>query len=266
MLFGNFLEASKGSVDVGYPGEVLKAVVEFIYTDTLEQPPLNVEGVVILPVIAAAASYFNLPMLYEKVKTVSQELLREKPQLACAFLESCRAAFLGATSGGDEDSDSPRMDELALTEIRCNATQALMKDEAFACLCKTTLEEIISDTQLEAEELEIFMVVKSWIESKQGACPTTTTVMDWKEVTSQLMSHIRFENIDPKELSTTVACSGFVTDKVLFEAYKTQALVAVQKHNVEYSTKRCDVLMWKDSQGDLLECSAGGKPALWTFR
>jgi hypothetical protein len=53
-----------------------------------------------------------------------------------------------------------------------------------------------------------------------------------REKIARFTKHIRFENIDPKELSTTVAASGLVSSEVLHEAYKSQASAALHSPKV----------------------------------
>jgi hypothetical protein len=87
-----------GSLRVDYNGEVMKAVVEFVYTDSTNilrtalqkannQDPFLAKTLVY---VADAALHFGLPGLFEKVQDAGRHLLQEHGHLACPLLEACR--------------------------------------------------------------------------------------------------------------------------------------------------------------------------------
>ncbi|CAB9506932.1 expressed unknown protein [Seminavis robusta] len=106
MLLGKFQESSLPVVDLSFSGSVLKAVVEFVLTDSAQilkfnkrkapdgeendVPTHQIESLVSL---AVAASYFNLGGLGVLVlECFEKSLLAKQPCASFAILHACRMA------------------------------------------------------------------------------------------------------------------------------------------------------------------------------
>ena len=242
MLFGNFSEASASVVSLGYPGSILKSIVEYIYTN--EPAFLSMEDALMeaslarqLTSSAAAALYFDLPVLHEKIMRFASDTLRQNPQFSALFLEECLKM--------ESAMQSSEILDMALSNIRSNPASLLSDTEKLSKLSMTTLEMVLSDDQLEAEEITAFRIVQEWA---RVVAPSEDAETTRKEQARSLMKHINFDRIDPKDLSTTVSSSGLVSTEILFEAFKHQALAAVNEHKIEYASFRHHrQLKWKSS-------------------
>ena len=77
----------------------------------------------------------------------------------------------------------------------------------------STMKEILEDSNLRADELQIFKMLQLWVNSDKERAT----------IASELSKLIRIDWIDPVALSTAVATSGFVPLEQLADAYKIQA-------------------------------------------
>ena len=289
MLFGSFSEATKSVVDVAYPGNVIQALVEYIYTndceifrrsqteedeggdmdDTDDGSDKNVKTreynrhlVPTLVWLTDAANFFAFPQLRQKTESLSSKLMETNPSLAAAFwVESARH---GPNSEG--------VSRLALKVIRLNP-EALLQGETLAMLNSNQVREILQDDKLKAYESTRFAILLKWANadnlamiSSGGDAPITdaaegelaisnTNIGGRKRKAQLLTEHIRLEYIDPLELSTTVASSGLVTSDQLSHAYKEQALAAHQNQGVSYKKSRLTPT-WKSSDSVVYDCTS----------
>jgi hypothetical protein len=250
MLFGNFSEASSAVVQVGYTGEVLKALVEYIYMDessllekACEDKSSNDMKQVARKIVsvAAAALYFSLPGLSRKAREVATNLIKRHKKLACEFWKECRAIGPAAVETG--------IDEIAFEKIRLNPSEAF-EDDGLSSLSPLLMEEIVRDEKVNADELTIFNLVKKWSES---APEDTKNAEDHQAAARKITKYIHLELIDPEALNTVVSSSGLVTNAQLFEAFKAQALRA-KKQGVHFPKRRRLSSMWKGSQSDIISC------------
>mmetsp|Transcript_23707 Transcript_23707/g.34938 ORF Transcript_23707/g.34938 Transcript_23707/m.34938 type:complete len:304 (-) Transcript_23707:1139-2050(-) len=222
MLTGNFLESKSEIVDiVGFNGTVLRAVVEYIYTDSCalwndvktKPDALNAKNLMIL---AAAAEYFDLPNLKNQTRQVALGILRSHPSMATIFLEECQSHKFS------------ELERFAWKVIRSNLPSAWTSDAAHS-LGVALIEEIIQDDKTSASELQLFQLIQSWAGNDSGR----------KNTAKQLIKkHIRLENIDPSDITSTVKSSDLVTVKQVSAAFEAQALKAEAEHGVKYKRLR----------------------------
>ncbi|KAL3909546.1 MAG: hypothetical protein SGARI_002551, partial [Bacillariaceae sp.] len=119
MLLGGFSEAERDVIELEYEGKVLQAVVEYIHTDSAhilnlkkrkEQEDETRDGSIsTLVSLSAAAGFYNLPGLCNKVYDILKSTTEEEPALAFQLLAASRA------EGPNVDSD---LADLALTMVR----------------------------------------------------------------------------------------------------------------------------------------------------
>jgi len=179
MLLGGFSEAQSAEIPIGYSGAVLKAIVEYILTDTADilkvQPPppiiIAVEEprgkpaaddpsltdtthttIQSLVFLAAAALYFNLSSLCQRAHESLSQWLWSVPALSFVALESCK-------QGGPAVPTD--IEELALSRIRCHAMNLLTK-ESVASLSSCVLQAILQDEKIEIDEYQLFEMVHLW--------------------------------------------------------------------------------------------------------
>ncbi|CAB9510603.1 expressed unknown protein [Seminavis robusta] len=105
MLLGKFQESSSPFVELGFSGSVLKAVVEFVITDTAEvlsceqrkapdsqHADVNAQQIESLVSLAEAALFFDLPGLSELVLESFEKVLKENRYASFAALQACSMA------------------------------------------------------------------------------------------------------------------------------------------------------------------------------
>jgi hypothetical protein len=251
MLYGDFSEASSTSISLDYKGEVVQAVVEYIYTDKCEIfNECNVELARTVVCLAEAANFFDLPKLSQKAKDLARSMIREQPSLACVIL--------GEYSGvGGVISE---IEEYARQAIRSNPSALLDQSTAIWSMSPALLETIIQDKHISANEYTLFRILEAWTNatddhmsnSKSGEPldAAESQRIARREAAKQMTRHLRLERIDPHHLCTTVTSSGLVTQDQLLEAYKSQALNS-RKHGISFEVQRTEHPVWKKSNDDI---------------
>lgn len=250
MLFGKFAEANSSTIALGYPGAVLRSVVEYICTnqcevlqDTDDCQPRT------LVALADAAQYFGFPKLSRQAQRAARSWMERKPSLACLFLVECRGTGL---------------EDWARQMIRSKPTETFLSDddrEAVASLSPALLESILRDGQMEADEYTLFRILKAWADMDDYCIETDTDGDDEtsnaspetrQEIATRLTEHIRLEGINPPDLATFVAPSGLVSAEQLSKAFQVQALRAYKEHAVNYLKPRYVPPVWESSQLSVL--------------
>jgi hypothetical protein len=276
MLYGDFSEASSSSVSLGYKGEILQTVVEYIYTDKCEiSNECNIELARTVVSLADAANYFDLPKLSQKAKNLAYSMMRDQPSLSCVFLAECSVV-------GDVTSE---VEEMARQTIRSNPSTLLDQGTAISSLSPVLLETIIQDKTIDTDEYTLFRILECWANADDEAMSnnksgealdqTESQRMERHEVAAQMTRHICLDSIDPHDLSTTVTSSGLVTTEQLHEAYKLQSLDAKRKHGFSCKRRRLVPVLpvWQKSNNtittspvDFLSCaSLTSGIHLWTI-
>jgi hypothetical protein len=235
MLYGDFSEASQKVVDVGYSGQVLQAIVEYINTDTaaiLKLKNNNSNATHILSLMDAA-TYFELFSLRDKANSVICASLQKNPSLCVPFFAACDNS-VGASASAVQAS--------ALEQIRNHPEMLLQEDSSIKLLGANQMELILKDPKLDADEYTLFLILQAWNNSNDSKRTRTAT---------RLSRHIKLELIAPSNLATTVSTSGFCTTEQLLQAFQTQALSAEQQHTRSFKQKRLQPV-WRGSQTSTL--------------
>jgi BTB/POZ domain len=225
MFFGKFREAKSPVVNLAFQGIVLRAVVEYIVTDSAEMlntkkrkstddtiPPYDGKNIESLVSLAEAAAYFHLPELGKRVFALWGHICTNWPGLSLAFLQACRVA--GPTI-------PPELTGKALQCVRALRFENITADQV-SCLSNEILETILQDDEMEMPEYERFLILQQWMEAV--GCPPSVQ-SDRCATAANLSKSISFEKIDARHLSTTVAASGLITSEKLADVYKNQALL-----------------------------------------
>jgi hypothetical protein len=247
MLYGDFAEAKQSVVDVQYSGEVLEAIVEYIYSDTatildsmnafFDSKHKFVQTIVAL---MDAATYFELPNLCRKAREAASAAMEKEPALSGAFLAACDTQRSLAASD---------LVKSASKNIRANPKLLLEEGAELAQLSADRMEEILKYNTLFADEFTAFLILQAWSnaleeephhQQVEDPNPTVSAVDNSdsdsrRKIATQLVEHIALDQISPSDLSTTVATSGLVTNEQLLEAYKAQALTIITEKNLNAS-------------------------------
>ncbi|CAB9516557.1 expressed unknown protein [Seminavis robusta] len=155
MLLGKFQEASSPAIELGFPGSVLKAVVEFVLTSSAqilnckkrkvsgaEGIDVSIQQIESLVSLAEAASYFNLAGLGDLVLTSFETMLTMQPCLSFAALQACRMAGDGVLEVFMETSKA---------WVRETSAKPVSVKQV-ASLSKVIMEEILTDSETKMAE------------------------------------------------------------------------------------------------------------------
>ncbi|CAB9508776.1 expressed unknown protein [Seminavis robusta] len=216
MLLGKFQEASSPVVDIGFQGGILRAIVEYILTDSAQmldcKKRKSREGnsfdfpfVQSLVSLAEAASYFELFDLAKLAVKKFDVVWTESPCSSFAVLQACKTA-------GPSIPES--LVEKAMEIVRSSPAESITKEHVH-CLSSEVLEEILSDKKMEVTEYQLFQILNLWSQDSGD---------ERKLAAAELSKHVCLAEIDPETLSTAVTASGLVTSEQLLETYKQQAL------------------------------------------
>ena len=260
MLFGSFKEASlaENVISIGYDGNILRAVVEYICTDSAEifhkteQP--NESGadstvrcgddetlMGMFVCVADAASYFHLPGLSHKVEEIASKFAQRRPPLAFVLLQACLEKG---------PSIPPTFQEKVVSIIRseeaADAVENACDDDntLIASLSADTLEYILQDPKMEWQEYQLYQLVSMWVYGPKD--DPEVGQLRVQTARDRLVQHIRFESIHPEYLTTDIATSGFVEDTQLYEAFKIQALAAANSDDFKLKLKKPRYVEWTE--------------------
>ena len=231
MLYGNFAESSQTIVDLGYQGDVLKAVVEFVYSDDAEVLHQKCDESLIFTLVSLvdAGHFFSLDALHSKAESLALYFLTTNSELALAFVVACEAY-------GDPVSV---LRSRALALIRDDPGLLIEREDLLSLMSANQVEEIISDKRLKASEFELFKIVKAWCDNGTDAHHAVRESHETRKTNaSHILKHVRLEFIDPVDLCTLVASSGLVAAEDLCEAYQRQVMLAKVHLSADFSKPR----------------------------
>ncbi|CAB9525945.1 expressed unknown protein [Seminavis robusta] len=217
MLLGKFQEASSPVVELGFKGIVLKSVVEYILTDSVQSlnckkrksqdgSSFDFQMIQSLVAVAEAASYFQLPGLGRSTMKACRQILVFSPCSSFAVLQACKMAGPVIPAS---------MAEQAMKKI-CSVPAQSISKEHVRCLSADVLEEILQNPKTEMTEYHLFQILQVWAEGNGDDNNNNQTKA------KALSKHICLQKINPETLSTTIAASGLVTSEQLLEAYKSR--------------------------------------------
>jgi len=239
LLFGNFQESNLSEVPLGFSSLVLRAVVEYCYTDEIkltfehllfEDTARSMVGLV------AAGSYFELGGLLSRAYRLTCLMMDEYPALSCLVLDE-------AVSGENKCVHTEELSRVALGIIRLRTESALLPPETYESgvqsLGEAALELVMSDSKIQAGELKLFYCLKKWAEHVQEGQNSEEVTKHRRSVARRLASRIDFSKVAPSALAAEVSSSDLVPLEVMVLAYKTQALQAERK-GVAFDEMRTD--------------------------
>jgi hypothetical protein len=260
MLLGAFKEASSNSVQLDYPGAVLKSLVEYVYFDTADDLlalpmnpsannlPSSMVRIESLVTLAAAAVYFNLPGLCKHCFDSVSKFLEEMPALSFALLEAC-------VQHGPLIPDE--FGELAKTEL-CKNVHEAVSSVAVSILSATTLQKVLEEPETGIDEFKLFEILRLWANHTAAQESDIAENCSRRSIVSALAGYIRLECINPQLLSTVVTSSDLFTPEQLLQAFQKQALAAQETHGVFFNCKRSRFTapLWKSSKSELSTSTA----------
>jgi hypothetical protein len=228
LLFGSFQESNLREVPLGYSSLVLKAVLEYCYTDEIgitfenhneEETARSMVGLV------AAGNYFELGGLLSRAYRLTLLMIDEYPALACSVLDE-------SISGNNQCAQTQELGRFALGMIRRTESALLPPDtygSGVQSLGEAALELVMSDHKIQANELKMFFCLKKWADHVPQGEDAERVRLHRRSVARKLASRIDFSKVSPSDLATVVEESGFVPLELMAMAYKTQAIAAERR-------------------------------------
>jgi BTB/POZ domain len=235
LLYGNSnRDGNASTVNIGESNQKsLTALVEFCCSDELNtsiwadsHPVEIVQDTVAL---AKLAHTYGLPRLQTKIKNFLNPLMLAYPPLAChvynladrvatpdvfdaslvIIQEKAHVAFKSSTSTSHSRGSSNK-----------DLTQTM---GGMICFSPAKMEEIMSDNEIEADELFLFQQLVAWRDHNDFRYPNINSIC------RSLVQHLDLSSIDPNAIETTVMQSGFVTADMLVKALMAQAKSATHE-------------------------------------
>ncbi|CAB9500665.1 expressed unknown protein [Seminavis robusta] len=246
MLLGKFAEAQKDEIPLDYRGCVLKSLVEYIVTDSTgllensaKDTPIDEAQAEVLASQMAAAMFFELPGLCQKVFALVNQTLCKHPTSAFAILEACQK---------EGPAIPAQLKVVVISRLVANIN--VLDNSAVSVLSVESLKDILKCDTTEVDEFCLFELLQLWVEGKKNASDDSTTSGSEspKNIASQLVKkHIRMDWIDPELLFTSVQSSGFVPQELLLAAFHKQAVRIKRQHNNVVFKQARNLVVWKNS-------------------
>ncbi|CAB9505258.1 expressed unknown protein [Seminavis robusta] len=250
MFLTQFKEAKAPTVEVGFPGVIMNAVLEYLYTnkagilldcaaDETSEPSETPSGVLsddtlrnfqLLLTATEAAAYYDLPGLCGQISECLSIHLRVCPALSIVTLV--------ATSAPE------KIKQIAFTNIQDYPEKCLV-GSVISGLRQSDMKILLEDSKedLGLHDFHVFQLIQLW--------DSTTGEKDGHARAKELVAkHVDLKKVSPNRLSSSVAASGLVNKEQLFDAFKHQALLAEKEHGVRFEPEpepnlRC---IWISSQ------------------
>jgi hypothetical protein len=237
MLLGQFAESSEAVVKVGYPGDVLKKIVRYCYTDDVDLTESDDSGkkefIHQLLLLADAANYFELSQLRHRTIERAKELLKAQPDASFCYLEEAKC--VGCTEVLRE----------ALNTIQTHLPNLLASSkDSIRDLSPLSLMEVLEDTHSASEERLLYQLLEVWADSANEETDRR------KIACEQLSKLIRLDLIPASILERQVASGGLVEESDINLAYKEQAKQAEKKIELLYSRSS---RRWKGSKSAVFQ-------------
>lgn len=215
MLYGPFREGSSQEIELPFPTVVLLSIVMYIYKD-IDGIYKTVDGMTVfleesdlvrsseansnkikkeldlLAKYAAAAEYFCLSRLSQKIQTHVKDLIRIRPSLACWVL-TVRPSL--------QDLPEP-LQQFAFDTLRVNPRPALT-GAPLQALSGDLLKQLLLQSRPKGvvHELDLFCAVAAWAADQPERV----------ERAKELVRYIHLDRLSAADVSTFVAPSGLLS-------------------------------------------------------
>lgn len=242
LLFGGYAESTDKVVPMEMRSDIIKMVVQYIYTDEID---LENEGVDVVIALAVGADYCGLSQLVQLCIIAAKAKIKESPAVACSFLSSVHGV-----------PTLKPMEDFALLTIRNSPNLALLGEanspSPVCCLSKSSLKLVLCDEKTHAEEIVLFRALQQWLLQGQEGPKKQSKRLRTDDHASELAALIRLPSISPVVLRDEVLPSGIFTKEQVFSAFQQQAIACETSHNVNFSASRGPSPVWKKSSSPIL--------------
>ena len=250
MLFPNILP-SPSKLKLDYCSNVVNTLVNYCRTNELRriawQSRDEASSRELVQLCHCAVTY-QLKGLQDLVEQLVFSIVEANPHLACAIYDE--AAISGKPVGS--------IKQIALNLIRQNPEEALLCKSEFgsfggvSSLGSETLEELLSDSQLCTEEINLFRAVTQWTDAfsvseytkqkRKDAWATQLSLQRRRMAAKKIIENcIDLFKIAPSDLMGTVSESGLV-DEVKVSNAIVQIALRFEKEGFQVSKSRCIVM------------------------
>jgi hypothetical protein len=166
MLFGLFAKAANGTIDIGYDGAVLQAIVDYMYTDTVPNSLLldsnedeetstttrtewDISSVRFLVSLVDATNYFALPEV-----SVNTQMKKSHGVILLVVLGPCKPDW----------ESTIVLQDMALAKVKQNHDVLIQGNKALLALISPShIEEIIKDSDnLFMDDHSCFQMIQLW--------------------------------------------------------------------------------------------------------
>lgn len=236
MFFGEFSERSKAQVKLGYDLTTLRALVEFCFTNDITVLHKLKKGVLARAYLrlAAAAHYFDILDLEDKVCQNLWALMEKSPDVACVVLEETCIA----------ETTSVNLSDYAIRIISSRPEKALLAGEgkgvlslghkAIACALFDEKTKHTTSEMFKFRCLQLWSEVPSSIDASTQDSSAETEIINWLnepdanrlEVSRNLALKLDLSLIPPSTISTILEDSPLIHPDEVNKAYKLHALCA----------------------------------------
>eukprot|EP00756_Hemistasia_phaeocysticola_P021659 Hpha_TRINITY_DN15786_c2_g8::TRINITY_DN15786_c2_g8_i1::g.37423::m.37423 len=237
MFAGNFADAAESSVRVPIrSGEVVRSLIEFCYTNETELltweswktghalleeetdhlPACHVR-LCALVALAVAGDFYSVPTLCERAVQSVRSVMKSYPKYLCFILSATRESSLQCIVDLRAD---------AFDMLRRSPGKALLHVEV---LCEGTLEQVLRDECLEADEALLFDALARWAKTYTSE----RRVLEAKALAVLL----DYGRMAPSFLVEVVSTSGLVAAETIQDAFQKHALYAEQQGTLSASMR-----------------------------
>lgn len=258
LLFRTGENLNQQVLQLDYSTNIVQALVKYCCTNELPEEGwrARTEGVAReLVRLYDAAAAFDLAGLNALLCQKITVLVQTHPNLACAIYDECSSysCSLGASvptpgnprgrhSGDTSNTRTPQVLEkpkaIALKAIRHNPMAALLKknehgnqEAGVSALGMGTIEEIIGDQQMHAEEITMFRAIIIWADALfvggdgDGGVNYAYRLQERRLLAKSMVSKcINLSNIPPSQLLGFVSECNLVEEKDIMDAITSLAL------------------------------------------
>ncbi|CAB9514524.1 expressed unknown protein [Seminavis robusta] len=236
LLYGNSnRDGNSSTVNIRESNQKsLTALVEFCCSDELntsiwaDSHPLEIVQDTVA--LAKLGHTYGVPTLQMRVKEFLNPLMLAYPPLACSV-------FNLADSIATPDVYAASLvilQEQAYTALKCNNTNSSSSSKegkggnkgtvgTMTCFTPSKLEDILSDNDIDADELFLFQQLVAWRDHNDYKFTNANGIC------KSLVRHLDLSSIDPNAIETVVMQSGFVTAEMLVKALMAQAKSATHE-------------------------------------
>jgi hypothetical protein len=213
-----------------YPPKILKALVEYCFCGELLKSTLKTEetadSVRGLVQLAELAWSIQFRVLGDETYQWARRIMNRNPSLACAVYDVATAVSVREF----EDYAMQTMEESPMDALLGGGA-----DCGIQYLSAERLQDVLTDHEMEVDELTIFHILERWVEqhTKDNKSPGMLCQEEALEVARKCAKNIELLYIDSMDLLSSIKKSGFFDDADIDKAIAEQAILSSREGHVQ---------------------------------